>query len=147
MSDQLHFDKTSLAELLQRGLAPDLSTTNAVILVVDDEKVIADTLARIFFLSGYAAFPVYDALSALEFAETIVPDLVVTDVSMPGMNGVEMAIALKKLQPQTKILLFSGQAATSDLLSHARASGHDFKMLAKPVHPSELLANVSGLVA
>jgi CheY-like chemotaxis protein len=147
MSDPLHFEKIPVAELVKRGLVPDLSTNAAVILVVDDERVIADTLAAILCRSGYAAFPVYDAQSALEFAGAIVPDLVITDVSMPGMNGIEMAIALKSTQPEIKILLFSGQAATSDMLSHARASGHDFKMLSKPVHPSELLTNVSGMVA
>lgn len=147
MSNPTHFDKISVAELLKRGLIPDLSRNAAVVLVVDDEHVIADTLASILCMSGYAAFPVYDAQNALDFAAAIVPDLVITDVSMPGMNGVDMAIAMKKLNPQIRILLFSGQASTSDLLRAARESGHSFKMLSKPVHPSELLANVSGMVA
>ena len=139
MSDPLHFEKIPVAELVKRGLVPDLSTNAAVILVVDDERVIADTLAAILCRSGYAAFPVYDAQSALEFAGAIVPDLVITDVSMPGMNGIEMAIALKSTQPEIKILLFSGQAATADLLEKARAQGYEFEILAKPVHPQDLL--------
>jgi DNA-binding response OmpR family regulator len=147
MSDPLHFEKIPLTQLVQRGLAPDLNSSAAVILVVDDERVIADTLASILCISGYAAFSVYDAQSALEFAAAIVPDLVITDVSMPGMNGVDMAILMKKSHPQMKVLLFSGQAATADLLRAARDSGHSFKLLSKPVHPSELLANVSGMVA
>ena len=59
---------------------------------------------------------------------------------MPGMNGIEMAIQIRQRYPACKVLLFSGQAATADLLEEARQSGYDFELLAKPVHPTELLA-------
>jgi hypothetical protein len=44
--------------------------------------------------------------------------------------------------PKCKILLFSGQAATADLLDRARSQGHEFEILAKPVHPQDLLARL-----
>jgi hypothetical protein len=48
------------------------------------------------------------------------------------------------LLPGIKVLLFSGQAATADLLEKARANGHEFEILAKPVHPQDLLNKLRG---
>jgi CheY-like chemotaxis protein len=114
------------------------------VLVVDDEKVIADTLAIILNQNGYDASAVYSGNSAVERAQEIVPDLVISDVIIPDMNGIEAAIRIRKVLPNTKILLFSGQAATADLLETARAQGHEFEILAKPVHPQDLLAKIRG---
>jgi CheY-like chemotaxis protein len=61
---------------------------------------------------------------------------------MPGMNGVELAIQISILCPECKVLLLSGQAATSDLLQKARDDGHDFELLIKPLDPRELLSNL-----
>lgn len=114
------------------------------VLIVDDEQVIADTLARIFEINGYEASVAYTGSSAVESARSLRPDLIISDVIMPDMNGIEAAIHIRDFLPSCKILLFSGQAATADLLENARAQGHDFEILAKPVHPSELLAKVRG---
>jgi CheY-like chemotaxis protein len=114
------------------------------VLVVDDEKVIADTLAIILNQNGYEASAVYSGKSAVERAKEVVPDLVISDVIMQDMNGIEAAIAIRSVLPSTKILLFSGQAATADLLESARAQGHEFEILAKPVHPQDLLAKIKG---
>lgn len=112
------------------------------VLVVDDERVIADTLAAILRNAGYDAAAAYDGPGAISLSESCSPDLVITDVVMPGMNGIELAILIKQRYPACKVLLFSGQAATADLLKEARQSGHDFELLAKPVHPTELLAKL-----
>jgi len=112
------------------------------VLVVDDEQVIADTLARILDLNGYDASAVYTGTAAVENARALQPDLVISDVIMPDMNGIEAAISIRSFLPGCKILLFSGQAATADLLENARAQGHEFEILAKPVHPSDLLAKL-----
>jgi CheY-like chemotaxis protein len=61
---------------------------------------------------------------------------------MPGMTGVELAIHFRKAQPECRILLFSGQAPTADLLEKARTQGYDFDLLSKPVHPTDLLAKL-----
>jgi CheY-like chemotaxis protein len=114
------------------------------VLVVDDEKVIADTLAIILNQNGYEASAVYSGKSAVERAKEVVPDLVISDVIMPDMNGIEAATQIRTELPATKILLFSGQAATADLLENARAQGHEFEILAKPVHPADLLAKIKG---
>ena len=114
------------------------------VLVVDDEQVIADTLAKILDLNGYDASAVYSGTAAVESARSLQPDLVISDVIMQDMNGIEAAINIRGFLPTCKILLFSGQAATADLLENARAQGHEFEILAKPVHPSDLLAKLRG---
>ncbi len=62
---------------------------------------------------------------------------------MPEMTGVELAIAVTETVPGCKVLLFSGQAATVDLLEKARRRGHDFTILTKPVHPTDMLRRIS----
>ena len=112
------------------------------VLVVDDEQVIADTLAKILDLNGYDASAVYTGTAAVESARSLQPDLIISDVIMPDMDGIEAAIKIRGFLPDCKILLFSGQAATADLLENARARGHEFEILGKPVHPSDLLAKL-----
>jgi CheY-like chemotaxis protein len=114
-----------------------------VVLVVDDESAIADTLAEILTLSGYAAMPVYDGEEALESALLMPPELLITDVMLPGMSGIELAITMRRIFPDCRVLLFSGQAATSDLLTSAKRAGHQFTLLSKPVYPTDLLKQVS----
>ena len=113
------------------------------VLVVDDERCIADTLAAILRNSGYDAAACYDADSALQEFESVAPDLVISDVVMPRSNGVELAMLIRERHPECKILLFSGQAQTVDMLGEARRRGHDFELLAKPIHPAELLSKLS----
>jgi DNA-binding response OmpR family regulator len=114
-----------------------------VVLVVDDESAIADTLAQILTMSGYAAMPVYDGEEALETALLMPPELLITDVMLPGMSGIELAITMRRIFPDCRVLLFSGQAATTDLLTSAKRAGHDFTLLSKPVYPTDLLRRVS----
>ena len=112
------------------------------VLVVDDERVIADTLAIILNQNGFTATAVYSGTGAIEKARSERPDLIISDVIMEDMNGIDAAINIRQFLPSCKILLFSGQAATADLLEKARAKGHQFEILAKPVHPQHLLATL-----
>jgi CheY-like chemotaxis protein len=113
------------------------------VFVVDDEKCIADTLAAILQNRGYDTTAFYNAESALANCELLSPELVISDVVMPGMSGVEMAILIRQRHPDCKILLFSGHAGTADILDGARKKGYDFELLAKPVHPKDLLAKLT----
>ncbi len=112
------------------------------VFVVDDEKIIADTLAAILRASGCDARPFYDGASTLAACEVDAPDWIISDVVMPGLTGIEMGVQIRQRHPNCKILLFSGQAATAELLDKAQASGHEFEVLLKPVHPTELLAKL-----
>jgi len=114
-----------------------------VVLVVDDERVIADTLSTILERNGFVVMTAYDGISALEIAAQVPPKLLISDVMMPRMNGIDLAVAIRHSAPDCKVILFSGQASTADLLAAARLAGHDFVTLTKPVHPSEMLARVS----
>jgi CheY-like chemotaxis protein len=117
-------------------------TERSRVLVVDDERVIADTLAMILNQSGFEARPAYSGEKALDLASEWKPDMLISDVIMADLNGIEVAIRTRALLPKIKILLFSGQAATADLLEKARARGYEFEILAKPVHPQDLLTRL-----
>lgn len=114
------------------------------VLVADDERVIADTLAMILNQSGFEARAVYSGEQALELAPVFAPDMLISDVIMADLNGICAAIKIRTLLPRIKILLFSGQAATADLLEKARVQGYEFEILAKPVHPQDLLSKLLG---
>ena len=114
------------------------------VLVVDDERVIADTLVIILRRSGFDAVAAYSGEQSLEVAGDFRPDMIISDVIMADMNGIDTAIQIRSLLPNCKVLLFSGQAATADLLDRARVQGHEFEILAKPVHPRDFLARLRG---
>jgi CheY-like chemotaxis protein len=117
------------------------------VFVVDDEPVIASSLAAILRMKGFSARFFTSPLAALAAARSESPDLVISDVAMPDISGIELAIQMRAQYPSCKILLVSGQAGTLDLLEGARAQGYDFRLLAKPVFPSELLSEIGQLSA
>jgi CheY-like chemotaxis protein len=125
-------------------MAETTSTTASKprVLVADDEQVIANTLAIILNQAGFEARAVFSGEKAVEILDTFQPDMLISDVIMTGMTGIEAAIITRQRLPKCKILLFSGQAATADLLEKARTQGHEFEILAKPVHPTDLLAKL-----
>jgi DNA-binding NtrC family response regulator len=112
------------------------------IFVVDDERIIADSLSAILNKSGFDASAFYDAETALAASEIVKPEYIISDVAMPGMNGIDLAMQMKERFPACRILLFSGHAATVDLLANAHSAGHHFELLTKPVHPKDLLARL-----
>lgn len=147
MSPKLEFEVVPLAEVPKEDAVTLLKRPPPVILIVDDERVIADTLSTILSNSGFSTMTAYDGASALTLAGKFAPDLLISDVMMPGMTGIDLAIQLKETVPQCKVLLFSGQAATVDLLEKARNAGHDFTTLTKPVHPTDMLKRISECLA
>jgi DNA-binding response OmpR family regulator len=115
------------------------------ILIIDDEKPLADTLSLILQNAGFKARAVYDGAAALSVIESFVPDVVISDVMMPGMNGIEVCGKIQIELPNCHIILFSGQAATDELMKDARGKGCEWELLSKPVHPRDLLAKLSAL--
>jgi DNA-binding NtrC family response regulator len=116
------------------------------VFVVDDEDIIASSLAMILrFQGGFHATSFNDPLEALRAAKVEAPDLLISDVVMPQLSGIDLAIQIQEACPKCKVLLFSGQAATAHLLESARAEGHNFELLLKPVHPADLLAKIQDL--
>ena len=117
------------------------------ILLVDDEAIVLNLCQTILRLGGYAVITAGSGTEALRLVQdnTGKIDLALLDLMMPGMNGIELAVHFKTLCPDCKVLLFSGQAATNDLLESASKSGHDFELLSKPIHPKDLLAAIRKL--
>ncbi len=128
------------------GADPDRGHSNAPqlprILVVDDEVLIADTIVQILNRNGFIAEAAYSGVKAVELVRRHCPELVLSDVMMPHVDGVEAAIQIREYCPDTRIVLFSGQAATVEILARARARGHDFELLPKPIHPTQLLKHL-----
>jgi|SRR5580698_2427955 DNA-binding NtrC family response regulator len=112
------------------------------VFVVDDEIIIASTLATILQRNGLDAVYFTDPLEVLPAARLGPPDLLITDVVMPVLSGIDLAIDLKEEYPRCKVLLFSGQAATANLLQAAKDKGHDFELISKPIHPTDFLKKI-----
>jgi len=113
------------------------------VFIVDDEIVIASTLGMILRQKGFDALAFTDPLEALKAARMSAPDLLISDVIMPEISGIELAIQTVALCPDCKILLFSGQAKTACLLEDASAKGYEFALLSKPIHPKDLLTRIA----
>jgi CheY-like chemotaxis protein len=120
--------------------SPAITATR--ILVVDDEPLIADTIVQILNRNGFLAEAAYGGSEAIDIARRTLPELILSDVLMPHIDGVEAAIAIQKFLPETRIVLFSGQAATVEILARARQRGYQFELLAKPLHPTQLIKHL-----
>lgn len=116
------------------------------VLIVDDEHVIADTLAIIFSRAGYESRAAYSAESALELISSWPPDLAVVDFVLPAMNGIDFAILLKATSPDCAIQLLTGRLDTISLRQAVLQRGYAFEVLEKPVHPNKILALASALL-
>jgi CheY-like chemotaxis protein len=117
-------------------------STRLRVLVADDERVIADTLCLIFNQSGFDATAAYSGEEVVQIANTFRPDILVTDVVMFGISGIEAAIQVREILPSCKIVLLSGQAIAAELIDEAREQGHEFQIFAKPIHPNQLIAHL-----
>jgi DNA-binding NtrC family response regulator len=113
------------------------------ILVVDDEQLIADTFALVLQKSGYHAVAAHSAEQAIGMAEMVRPQILISDVMMQGMNGVDLAVHITRRWPECSVLLCTGHPGlASDLVDRAAALGHRFTLLPKPTNLIELLGLV-----
>jgi len=120
---------------------PGLSIPRRVF-VVDDDYGNAASLAMILRSHGYNAISFESAGETLLAASSEPPDLLIADVIMPQLSGIELAILVQQKYPACKVLLLSGRAATAKMLNAARAKGHDLEIILKPVHPLVLLEKI-----
>jgi response regulator RpfG family c-di-GMP phosphodiesterase len=116
------------------------------VMIVDDETSIAETSARLLGMFGYECYAVYNATDALACAESFTPDVVLSDVIMEGMNGVDLCQEIKHMLPDCRILLLSGHVPTAHtLMQDAAKRGYNFELVAKPVRPKDLVAKIENL--
>ena len=120
------------------GKSTQSSRQKPKVMVVDDERLIADTIAEILEAGGYEATVLYDGESALEHCKEMCPEIVISDYVLPGINGLELAGRLREQCPTARVLLLTGQASLASMAERMRSKGHDFEILAKPLHPEEL---------
>jgi DNA-binding response OmpR family regulator len=112
------------------------------VLVIDDERLIADTLKKILEMHGFDATPLYSGESALEWIETYRPDIVLSDIVMHKVDGVQAAERIRALHPECRVILFS--ASSLSAANRRKITSLGFEYLERPLHPKDLLAHVTG---
>ena len=119
---------------------------NARVLVADDEEAIAELLRRMLMKQGYEVAVVNDGLAALQAVDEFKPHVVLLDVNMPGMSGIDVCRRLKQALATrlTPVVIVTGMAQRERRIEGLEAGADEF--LSKPVDGQELLARVRSLV-
>jgi two-component system chemotaxis response regulator CheY len=115
----------------------------ARILVIDDDSLIRETLRRMLEGAGHEVTEAEDGAAGLKAVKAQRPDLVVTDIYMPGKEGIETIRELRQIVPGLKIIAISGSSWSSghEALSSAKLLGAD-RTLPKPFRKEQLLASI-----
>jgi len=108
------------------------------VLVVDDDRVLADTLAEILRRHGYKPVALYSGEEAVELAERFRPDVVLSDIRMSRLDGVEAAKRIRALHPDCSVILFTAHPISRELRHTIRTQG--FELLQRPLRPDDVLA-------
>ncbi len=119
------------------------SAARGSVLVVDDEPTVTDVLSRYLEHAGYSAHVAADGPSALEVASEIDPDLVVLDLMMPGMDGLEVMRRLHE-RGRVSVILLTAKGEPSDRITGLRRGADDY--VVKPFSPGELVARVDAVL-
>ena len=114
------------------------------ILVIEDEKILADTICELLRCEGYDAEAVYDGEEGKEYAELGIYDLLILDVMMPKMDGLQVARKVRADRVGTPILMLTARTSTEDRIAGLNA-GADY-YLTKPFDTRELLACINALL-
>ena len=110
------------------------------ILVVDDEPVARQSLSEILRLEGYAVNSVPNGQAAVEYVRTHPVELVVVDLRMPGMDGLEVVQVVNQISPETEVILLTAFGTTESAIHALRLRVHDY--LLKPAPPSQVVNSV-----
>jgi|CZKL01.1.fsa_nt_gi CheY-like chemotaxis protein len=113
------------------------------VLLVDDERLSADTRALILNRSGFETQAAYSADTAVEMAMALKPDVLISNLVMQQMSGVELAVRIGQRLPGCRVILLSNYTGVPDKLEHANAQGFSIEILGKPVHPQVLLDHLT----
>jgi two-component system, NtrC family, phosphoglycerate transport system response regulator PgtA len=110
------------------------------VLVVDDDHMTTDTLAAILVLQEYEAHATYSGESALEWVTQFQPDIVLMDVRMRKLSGVETAARVRELHPECRVILFT--ASQLNPIERQTIERLHLEFIERPLHPAELLARL-----
>jgi len=110
------------------------------ILIVDDDRLVADTLSLVFRVNGFDSEARYTAADGLDRARSFAPSLLLTDVTMPGESGLDLADAVAREMPDCKLMMLTAYESNSaPVQKHSERTQRPIRMLYKPVHPEELI--------
>src|SRR3990172_1702371 len=123
-----------------RSVAGVPGDRHSKVLVVDDEPDVLDLITECLSLAGYHVLPARDGQEALWIFEREHPALIITDLSMPGMDGLELAKAVKAVSPQTEILILTAHSSMASAIEALRHGVFDY--LLKPLGLAELELSV-----
>lgn len=113
------------------------------LLVVEDEKDLCDTIAKVLYDSGYEVDTCYDGEEALDYILTEEYDLIVLDLNLPGMDGMDILKELRQKNEETKVLILSARSQIADKVEGLDAGANDY--MEKPFHLQELEARIRSL--
>ncbi len=122
------------------ALAMTSNTDPIRVLIIDDEKSIRKTLEGVFRDEGYDPKSCSDANSAFELLKSYSPNLILLDIWMPGMDGIEMLKRLKELYPDIPVIMISGHATIATAMKSTKLGAADF--IEKPLDLNVLLSSV-----
>ena len=114
--------------------------SKARVLLVDDEREFAATLTERLRLRGYEASAAFTAEEAIAAVGTSAPDVVLLDLNLPGVRGVELLLTLRQLLPRAEVILLSGHLDLAEKIEGLRLDA--FGTLLKPVELPELIAKI-----
>lgn len=123
-----------------------MNKQNSRVLIVDDEQEICKYLSVLIQKEGFAALVAYDGHAALKMVASETPDVMLSDIRMPGMDGMELLKESKKLGPDMPVIMITGYAGIHGAVEAMRAGAHDY--LAKQFLEAtnlDLGKNVQGL--
>lgn len=118
------------------------------VLVVDDDRLVADTLAQIFTKSGFDSRAVYSADEALVCARGFIPDLLLCDVTMPGRDGLALVCDITHELPACRIIVLTAfYSNLKKVREQSSKLARPVGILTKPCQPSELLREAAAMLA
>lgn len=110
------------------------------VLVVDDDRLVADTLSMIYNVNGYEAEARYSAAEGFARAQAFSPALVICDVTMPEESGLQLAERMQDALPDTHILMLTAYASNeAEVNAHSPRMRRPLKLMKKPCRPDDLL--------
>jgi DNA-binding response OmpR family regulator len=111
---------------------------NYSVLLVDDEKEYVTTLAERMHMRGFEPEVAFSGEQALEILENSIPDIIVLDLKMPGIDGLEVLRRVKKSHPQIQVIILTGHGSERDEAAARRWGAFDH--LQKPVDINDLVS-------
>jgi DNA-binding NtrC family response regulator len=113
------------------------TATKPKVFVIDDQRLTADTLTAILNQNGFDAVAFYSGEEALESVIRSAPAIIMSDIRMHRIDGIQTALRIRTLHPRCRVILFSAAAVTETELHRIDESGFEF--LWRPLHPTQVL--------